>query len=179
MKARGSILHALLIPFVILIGCIGVALDSGETKVRFSVIASGGTFPPEFWERATDDVLIRVAADEDAFRELWLQFRFSATPEPAPRWEDEVVLFLATGESSNCPLSVRDVTFNSRAGRLTIHLKPRVEGQGACVADFRSRTFALTLPRTLLQANWREVQVVGAARNPTVPVPTLHSRRQS
>jgi len=179
MTRSSHIVGALLIPLLILAACSGVTLHDGETRVRFSVIASGDTFPVNWHEDAVDDVLIRVAADQDAFRELWTRFRFSKAPEQEPRWEEEIVLFLATGGSSNCPPSVQDVTFDSTAGRLTIHLEPEVERPGTwCFMNFSPRTFALTLPRTLLDANWREVRVVGVSRNPTVPVPTPYSSDQ-
>lgn len=138
-------------------------------RVPFHVIASEKTLPADFASAAPEDVLVRLAADQDALRALWSYFGLRAEL-PSPAWEREVVLLLGTGESGNCPLDVKEIAFDGAAGRLRVYLEPRT-GQGdACTMDFTPRTFALALPRSLTDSGWREVQVLGVPGEPVLPL---------
>lgn len=50
-------------------------------------------------------------------------------------------------------------------------LEQRTEMQDVCLMDFTPRTIVLVLPRSLIHAGWREVQVGGVPSNPVIPVP--------
>ncbi|MFS8640887.1 MAG: hypothetical protein LOD90_08785 [Symbiobacteriaceae bacterium] len=142
-------------------------------ELPFRVIASEKTWPPNFFEIAQDDVAVRIAADQKVFRELWGTFGLQAEPgTPEPSWDQSVALFLAVGESSSCPLTVKGVRFDAASRRLIVRVGLQRElGEGeACTADLGPRTFVLEVPRSLLHEDWQEVQVVGVSRNPVIPI---------
>lgn len=181
MLHHGRTLGILTASVLLLAGCGGLRdgpeAGAGSTppaqgahaEPLFRVIASEKTLPRDFYEAAPDNVLVRVAADADTLEELWSAFGFKARmPEPA--WDRDVVLFLGTGESGSCPLEVKDAAFDQAAGRLVVRVEQRMEGTEVCTMDFTPRAFALALPRSLLAAGWREVQLKGAFGDPVVPV---------
>lgn len=142
----------------------------GPTQITFRVVATEKTLPADFFSIAPKDVLIRVATDQDKLQELWSYFGLSV-PVPSVQWDREVILLLGTGESSTCPFRVGEIAFDGASGRLRIRLDQPTTGSGkACTADFSPRTFALALPRNLMDAGWREIQVLGVHGEPVVPL---------
>lgn len=173
----------LLASLLLLAGCGGARgadLPSRPRDARaeplFRLLASAKTWPAEFSTAAQHDVLVQLATDGEALAERWTRFGFEGAP-PSPRWEAEVVLFLATGESRTCPLEVKVAEFDATAGRLVLYLEPRAWGSDVCTMDFTPRSLALAVPRPLLDAGWREVQVRGVSGDPILPVGTTAAGR--
>lgn len=139
--------------------------------IAFRVVASEKTLPADFTSVAPEDVLIRLATNDDDLKALWSYFGLRSLMPSVP-WDREFILFLGTGEPSNCPLHVKGITFDRDRGRLKLHLEKYTEPGSVCYADFSPRTFALALPREPMDSGWREVQVLGVPREPVVPLET-------
>lgn len=169
MSINGITLGVLAIFLMAIVASCNMLVEDAMNP-SFQLLASEKTLPDDFWEVAPKDVLIRVAADQETLKKLWSYFGLK-TKVPAPAWDKEIVMFLGTGESSNCPLEVKGVAFDDALGRLVVHLEQRKPTQGsACLMDFTPRTFSLALPRSLIDSGWREVQVKGVPGEPVLPV---------
>ncbi|MBT9281163.1 MAG: hypothetical protein KM312_00585 [Hydrogenibacillus schlegelii] len=114
----------------------------GPMQIAFRVVAAEKTLPADFTSVAPEDVPIRVATNEDALQALWSHFGLQS-PVPPVRWDREVIMLLGTGESSNCPLKVRENAFDRDSGRLQVRLERYTGSGNACYLDFAPRTFAL------------------------------------
>lgn len=140
----------------------------------FRIVQSVATLPP--WDAlGPGGVTVDVAESDGAYTNVGRLYQFYQFPAPAPGeivmpdWETELALFVGTGESGTCPLSVQAVTV-ANDDVITVQVAP--QNGPACTDDFRPRTFVLALARDDLPPGPLQVIVTGPDRAPS-PIVTL------
>ena len=94
----------------------------------------------------TGNIGIYVASRRE-YRRQWERFGYRSGP-PAVDFAERRVAFVATAESSSCPLRFSRATVRREYERLVIHLSDGASSTDACTDDLAPRSFVISLDRS-------------------------------
>ena len=115
--------------------------DPPDVAEWFELIASDKTYP----EEETGEKVLELAENADEFQELWTWFQFEVKDIPEIDWDEHVVLFAGTGESSGCPLVLEDVSFDEDERFISVAATRDVPEDTMCTMDWTPRVFVIAL----------------------------------
>ncbi len=94
----------------------------------------------------TDNIGVYVQTRRE-YRKQWERFGFTAD-RPAVDFTRRRLAFVATTESSSCPLRFRRVELHRADKTLVIHLSVRVPDDAGCTDDLAPRSFVISVARS-------------------------------
>jgi hypothetical protein len=113
----------------------------------YELVTSEKTYP----QAEIGETILELAENPDEFGELWTWFEFDpADPVPELDWENRVMLFVGTGESSGCPLVLDSITFDSDERLISVGASKDVPEDTMCTMDWTPRMFVLLLDNEYL-----------------------------
>jgi hypothetical protein len=116
--------------------------DTNESDDWYQLVISEKTYP----QAEIGENIRELAEDPDEFGELWNWFEFDPTdPVPELDWENRVMLFAGTGESSGCPLVLDSVTFDPDERLISVGVSKDVPEDTMCTMDWTPRVFVISL----------------------------------
>ncbi|WP_026703103.1 hypothetical protein [Salibacterium aidingense] len=139
-RRKASYLLSLFITFVLLSAC----GESGESNNRS--LNYGQLLAEESTGGAPNLEVYRVF-EQGEFEEKWEYFKLSTTM-PSVDWEESAVLFIATNESSSCPIEIETIDINS--SNKAIHFQIE-DISGFCNDDANPKTFVIEMERSVIE----------------------------
>lgn len=110
-------------------------------------------------------VAFALAETDDEYRSIWDEHRFE-DEAPDVDWNNEVVIFVATGESGSCPMNLMDVRYDPDESLITVDVSEDVEADTACTDDWTPRSFVIAVEAGDLDEDELYVSLFHSGFNP-------------
>lgn len=116
--------------------------DSEEPDDWYELLITEKSYP----DARSDEKVLELAESDETYEELWSEFQLDDLDEaPDIDWDNQVVLFAGTGESSGCPLVIDSIDFDEEQRLISIATVRDVPEDTMCTMDWTPRVFVIAL----------------------------------
>lgn len=116
--------------------------DSEEPDDWYELLITEKSYP----EERTDEQVLELAESDETYEALWSEFQLDDVDDaPDVNWDNQVVLFAGTGESSGCPLIIDSIVFDEEQRFISIATIRDIPEDTMCTMDWTPRVFVIAL----------------------------------